>query len=901
MNQCLQKLSLLSIALALSCASPARATPANKAAFTRHFDRFLAKNLQSCTTCHLPSDKKDPETLEDFPHNPFGTALKKAGSQLRSEGKKREMAARMELIGSQDSDGDGVDNLSELLLGHNPGDAKDRPSAQELEQLPAKREAYAIFLKSYRWEPYEPVKRPVVPAIAGGWGRNAIDAFVAEQQQSRGLSAGPEAGKDVLLRRVYLDLIGLNPTPAEIAAFEAEGSADAYEKVVDRLLADPRYGQRWARHWMDIWRYSDWAGWSDGGQIRDSQPHIWRWRDWIVEALNSDKGYDRMIVEMLAADEVAPEDDGALRATGFLVRNYKMLSREQWLEDTVNHTSRAFLGLTMHCAKCHDHKFDPVTQEEYYQLRAVFEPHDVRIDPVAGQGDKKLDGLCRAYDKELKAQTSFYIRGDERTPDKSRGSMAPGVPAALGGSLEIKPIALPFRAAHPDRTEVMRKALLAASAKTLEEAVKKFTPIKDNAKLPARQRTDADVALGLAQATHHALAAVLGAEEIEDAGKKGPAEWKGAAIAALQAQRTLAVATATQALIAAQNAAGDARQKLDAMAQATTKPTAPSKMALDQLAKDMKAAQDKIEPAQKALAKTVVALNDPPQTTFKARSTDDFPAASTGRRLAFARWLANAKNPLTARVAVNHLWARHFTQGLVPSVDDFGRNGRPATHPALVDWLASELMANGWQMKPIHRLIVTSATYRQSSVSALSAQHSAGSIDPDDTYLWHFPSKRMEAELVRDNVLYSAGQLNPAMGGADIDNAQGLTSTRRSLYLRIAPEKEVEFLKIFDGPNPNECYLRRPSVMPQQALALANSQLVTVQAHLLAKNISEQAAGDADAFIHAAFLRILARHATADELEACHVFLADAKTKGDRARENLVMILFNHNDFVTVR
>jgi hypothetical protein len=885
---------------ALACTSPARATPANKAAFNRYFDRFLAKNLQTCTTCHLPSDKKDPDTLEDFPHNPFGAAVKKAGSELRAQGKKREMAARLEMIASLDSDGDGVDNLSEILLGHNPGDAKDKPSAEELAQLPEKRQAFALFLKSYRWEPFEPVKRPAVPAIAKEWARNPIDAFVAEQQQAVGVSHAPEAPKDVLLRRVYLDLIGLNPTPDEIAAFEADTSSDAYEKVVDRLLEDPRYGQRWARHWMDIWRYSDWAGW--GEQVRDSQPHIWRWRDWIVESLNSDKGYDQMLTEMLAADELSPDDDNALRATGFLARDFKMLSREQWLEDTVNHTSRAFLGLTMHCAKCHDHKFDPITQEEYYQLRAVFEPYDVRIDPVPGQADKKVDGLCRIYDKELKAQTMFYIRGDERLPDKSRGAMKPGVPAALGGELEIKPISLPFRAAHPDRTPRIRKALLEASSKTLEEAKKKYNPIKDNGKLSARQRTDAEASLALAQATHNALAAVLVAEEFEDAGKKGSPDWKTAAITALQAQRTLAVAQASQALIAAQDAVADAQQKLEAAAKPTTRPTSqPAKPVLDQLTKDLKSAQDKIEPAQKALAKAVAELNNPPLTSFKARSTDDYTDQSTGRRLAFARWLTSTQNPLTARVAVNHLWARHFAQGLVPSVDDFGRNGRPATHPALIDWLASELMANHWQMKPIHRLIVTSATYRQSSVSSMDSEHPAQTVDPDNSFLWHFPSKRLEAEIIRDNVLYSAGQLDLAMGGPEIDNAQGLVSKRRSLYLRSAPEKEVEFLKLFDGPNPNECYLRRPSVMPQQALALANSQLVTAQSAILSKTLTERAKGDADLFIRGAFLRILARHATAEELAACRTFLADPKTKPDRARENLVTILFNHNDFVTIR
>jgi hypothetical protein len=880
---------LLPVLAAVLAAPYAVGTPANKAAFVRHFDRFLSKNLQTCQTCHLPSDKKEPESLEEFPHNPFGAALRKAGGELRAQGKKREMAARLELIAGQDSDGDGVDNLSELLLGHNPGDAKDRPTAQELKTLPEKREAYAAFLKSYRWTPYETLKRPDVPKIATTWTRNPIDAFVTEQQAAHGVNASTEAPKAVLLRRVYLDLIGLNPTPDEIEAFENDQSQNAYEKVVDRLLADPRYGQRWARHWMDVWRYSDWAGWTDGNQIRDSQPHIWRWRDWIVESLNADKGYDRMAMEMLAADEICPEDESALRATGFLVRNYKMLSREQWLEDTINHTSRALLGLTMHCAKCHDHKFDPVTQEEYYRMRAIFEPHDARIDLVPGTADKKKDGLARAYDKDVKVQTLFYIRGDERTPDTRRGAMTPGVPAVLGELGELKPIDLPARAAHPDRRAFVRADLLAESQKSLEEASKKYAPIRDNEKLSPRQRSEAEAALALAEAKASALPSLLKAEELEDAGKKDSAEWKTAARDAVIRQRHAAVAQASFDLIAAQNAAADARTRLDA----ASKPN--DKAAADKAAKDLKAAEDKIEPATKALAHASAELNREIGTSYKARSTDDYPAVSSGRRLAFARWLTDPKNPLTARVAVNHLWARHFGTGLVPSVDDFGRNGRAATHPALLDWLAAELMSNGWHMKPIHRLIVTSATYRRSS---LAEPHNL-EADPDDTWLWRFPYRRMEAELVRDNVLWSAGILDLSMGGPEVDHNQGLVSRRRSLYLRCAPEKEVEFLKIFDGPNATECYLRRPSVIPQQALALANSQLVVEQSRELAKKLAAHT--EPDAFIHVAFLRILAREATADELAACRQFLADAKTTSERAREDLIVVLFNHNDFVTIR
>src|SRR5207244_3662577 len=263
--------------------------------------------------------------------------------------------------------------------------------------------------------------------------------------------------------------IGLSPTPEEQRAFAADTSRDAYEKVVDRLLDDPRYGERWGRHWMDIWRYSDWAGWSGGNQIRDSQPHIWRWRDWIVESLNQDKPYDRMILEMLAADELTPEDDSALRATGYLVRNFKLLSRERWLEETVEHTAQAFLGVTLGCARCHSHISDPITQKEYYQVRAIFEPHNVRLDRLPGQLDTNIDGLARVYDANLQAKTVLYFRGDERTPDTN--PLPPGVPEVLGGRFETPNlVSLPLSAYCPDKRDFVVADLMLAGEQKIRNS-----------------------------------------------------------------------------------------------------------------------------------------------------------------------------------------------------------------------------------------------------------------------------------------------------------------------------------------------------------------------------------------------------------------------------------------------
>ncbi|MCS6777614.1 MAG: DUF1553 domain-containing protein [Chloroherpetonaceae bacterium] len=884
----------------------AHATPANRVALVRYYDRFLARRLDNCQTCHRPSRHPDARmaTLSDFPHNPFGDRLRRVAGELSRQNKKTDLVTRLQFIAKEDADGDGVDNHTELLLGYSPGDPKNRPSPGELASARSRQAEFTRFLASYRWQPFDPVVRPPVPDPAPSSEKfeNPIDRFLAVERQKRGLRARPEAPRHILLRRLYVDLIGLTPTPEELRAFENDPSPNAYEKVVDRLLADPRYGERWARHWMDIWRYSDWAGWSDGGQIRDSKPHIWRWRDWIIESLNRDKGYDRMVQEMLAADEIAPEDPDALRATGFLVRNFKLLSREKWLEDTVGHTARAFLGITLHCAKCHDHMYDPISQNDYYRVRAIFEPHNVRTDRVPGQLDTTKDGLVRAYDADLQAVTYFFPRGDDRNPDKNR-PMTPGVPPVLGGTLQITPVRLPYRAAHPDRRPFVVADTLAASEKAIEAARSAL------AALPAgADRAGAELDLAIAETKHAALQAVLAVEREEDAGRKGSEAWQQAARNASALQRQQAVLEARKTLLQARQALTEA--------QAKTQATAGSgdANAAQQARQAEEAARNKVLEAEKALAAAQEAASKPPSTEFKPRPTEDYPESSTGRRLAFARWLTDSKNPLTARVAVNHIWARHFGQGLVPTLDDFGRGGRPPTHPQLLDWLAAEFMARRWSMKALHRLIVTSRAYRMASTpDPICLQR-----DPDNLYLWRMNPRRMEAEAVRDNLLYVSGSLDPTMGGPEIDHNLGLTSRRRSVYLRIAAEKETEFLKIFDGPSVTECYERRPSVMPQQALALANSELAVREARTLAARLTQSVGSDNGAFVKAAFLQVLSRRPTAEEARLCLDFLArrarsrtqtvaaegtgtSTRDAHQRARENLVLVLFNHNDFVTVR
>ncbi len=883
--------AFLALALCLLAPLPLHARPAHKRALADYLGPRLAKKLDACTTCHLPPTPGRPESEDAKPHNAFGARLKAVRKELRKAGKDTDIISRLEAIAQEDSDGDGVPNLIELLAGTNPGESADRPDQAALARAKASLAAFLKSRTSYPWRPFEVVRRPPVPRVKNaGWVRNPIDAFLAEQHEARGLRPRPEAPRHVLLRRVYIDLTGLPPTRAELRAFLADTSADAYEKVVDRLLASPQYGERWGRHWMDVWRYSDWAGY--GPQVRDSQPHIWHWRDWIIESLNKDKGYDRMVLEMLAGDELAPEDPDALRATGYLVRNFKLLSREKWLQDTVEHTYMAFQGVTIGCARCHDHMFDPILQTDYYQARAIFEPHKVRTDRLPGQPDTKKDGLPRVYDADPGAATYFFIRGDDRTPDKNR-KMAPGVPEALGGTFHVEPVRLPPQAHRPDRRDFViredREVAAAAVAKAraaaesarreLVKALAGFGPLEKALGKWALAALDEQTAA----AKRRALQAVLRAEELEDAGRRDSDAWKAAAMAAVRAQRGATLLEAKRKHLAARQA----REALGRKAQAAR----------------LKAAEKALAAAAKALSKAEADAKAPATTVYTPRGGKSYPAASTGRRLALARWLASRDNPLTARVAVNHIWLRHFGQALVPSVFDFGRNGQPPTHPALLDWLAAEFMERGWRMKALHKRIVTSAAYRMDSTPEAANL----AADRDNRYLWRMAPRRVEAEVVRDSIFHVAGKLDLTMGGPDLNHLEGLTAPRRSLYFRHAAEKEMEFLQLFDAASVSECYERKPSIVPQQALALANSELARRHARLLARDLAARAGLDPASFVTAAFEQVLSRAPTSAELSECVTFLRERAARPRtadpalRARESLVHVLLNHHEFVTIR
>jgi mono/diheme cytochrome c family protein len=947
--------------------------------------------------------------------------------------------------------------------------------------------------------------RPAVPAVKDGTRvRNAVDAFIAAEREKHGLTPQPPADRRLLLRRVYLDLVGLPPTREETAAFLDDPSPGAYEKVVDRLLESPAYGERWGRHWMDVWRYSDW--WGLGAEVRNSQKHIWHWRDWIIESLNADRGYDQMLREMLAADELYPNDLDRLRATGFLARSYFKFNRNTWMEDVLEHTGKGFLGLTVNCARCHDHKFDPISQRDYYRLRAFFEPYQVRTDEVPGEVDFEKDGIPRAFDCNLDAPTYRFERGDERRPLKDV-SLTPGLPALLAlGDFKIEPVALPAEARAPglrpfvleDQLRAEERQVTAAGA-ALGQARKQLAHLEEKAratvvvarkpadvkplvhdaftaarpetwematgqwqylsgKLVQQQDGDTRAALRLRAAPPADfeararftvtggrqwrsvgvsfdvegdnevlvyLSAFAGGPKLQVTYKQGggyvyPAEAaqarpvkvnepqeltvrvrgslvnvlvngeqalayrlpvprrpghldlitfdaraefsafdlaplpadldlvekanvpakslsvENARLAVTLAEKTLAAAEAQPAALRARDAAARAQQpapdakELAARAARSEHEAAAARAEEDvaraELAAGMKEADadKKLAAARDALAKARKALEAPGEAYTPLRGslktlesnleTEEsrnrpFPATSTGRRSALARWLTDPRHPLTARVAVNHIWARHFGKPLVPTVFDFGRKGTSPTHPALLDYLAVDLMEHGWSMKHLHRLLVTSDTYRLSSSSAGAASADTAT-DPENRYYWRMNPMRMEAEVVRDSLLRLAGDLDPRLGGPPVPVADD-SSRRRSLYFVHSHNDENRFLSTFDEASVLECYRRSESIVPQQALALSNSKLTLAAAARINARLHEQLGDVTDArFARSAFETVLAGTPTAAEQAECERALAawadllrrrQVPDPVRRARGDLIQALLNHNDFITIR
>ena len=665
--------------------------------------------------------------------------------------------------------------------------------------------------KSGHWS-FQPIRRPEVPSVRGrDWPRNAIDGFVLARLESEGLAPSPEADRRTLMRRVTLDLTGLPPQPKEIEEFLAGNRPDAYERLVDRLLASPHYGEKFARQWLDLARYAD----SDGYEKDLVRLWAWRWRQWVIEALNRDMPYDEFSIEQVAGDLLPRPAVDQRIATGFhrntLTNREAGVDRaEARFEQIINRTNTAgtvWLGLTVGCAQCHNHKFDPITQKDYYSLFAFFnsaEEEDVDA-PLPGETGPHLRALPE-YARQRKALLDEYHVPELQTEWEKNIRAA---------------IAEPGKNLEWDFNVTSMKAMLDGAVRILNTDPARRTGRQ------AKRLTDYFVANpGIEIGKNKELSAKL----------------------------------------------KELREKLNKL-EAALPPFSQAPVIVE----DPQAPQTHI--AIKGDYRAPGVAVDPDTPGF-------LPPLPPGKhdRLALARWLVARDNPLTARVAVNRIWQEFFGRGLVRTSEDFGTQGEKPSHPELLDWLASEFMDRGWSTKQMARLIVTSATYRQSS----NARPELNDRDPDNALLARQSRVRLSAELIRDSALAASGLLDLTVGGRSVRPPQpagvaelgyansvkwkestGADRYRRGLYIHYQRTAPYPQLVNFDAPDSNvACTRRRVSDTPLQALNLLNDPVFFEAAQALAVRVIQEApAADFPARLEYAYQLTLGRKPAARERE----------------------------------
>ena len=649
---------------------------------------------------------------------------------------------------------------------------------------PAASEAAWDYAEEDLWA-FRPLQKTAPPEIADTEMkiRTPVDRFILEKLAEKNLPPGPRADKLTLLRRVTFDLTGLPPTPQEVREFLDDTDAGAYKKVVERLLASPRYGERWGRHWLDVTRYADTSGYSNDFE----RPTAWRYRDYVIRSFNADKPYDRFILEQIAGDEIFPDDPEAILATGFLRTGpwehtgmaVAAVTRQLFLDDVTHHVGQTFLGLTLGCARCHDHKFDPIPTKDYYRMQAVFastafarRPLDFQpYEPTAGfaAGKKYYSDTIADLDRRMDL---LHERGRVRLA-AAKGEEAAA--KAASGALQ--------RYLDKEEGETLK---LLRKQKTLHQgSAQRFNPIATA------------VSSGLVKAWNDIPS---GANSYMQKGDYANAQ--------------------THVLVGG----------------------------------DLQAPSDPVSPgALEAVAR------------YSALPAADIPQTVSGRRRALAEWVADPRNPLTARVMVNRIWQYHFGRGIAANPNNFGKMGKKPTHPQLLDWLAAFFVEQGWSVKAVHRVILLSEAYRRSAEHPTPA--ALQQTDPENLYLARFSPRRLEAEEIRDSMLAVAGELSDSTGGPGTypqinsdaarqpRHAQGSLRpayqpapkrrdrNRRSIYSFQQRSLLDPMIEAFNGANPDlTCERRESSTVPTQAFALLNGE----QSHDMALIMAQRVEAEAD-------------------------------------------------------
>ncbi|MBV6431467.1 MAG: hypothetical protein IANPNBLG_01599 [Bryobacteraceae bacterium] len=664
------------------------------------------------------------------------------------------------------------------------------------------------------WWSFRAPTRPPVPLVTDAqWANNPIDAFIKAALDARRLTPAPRAGARTLVRRAYLDLIGLPPSPAEVRAFLDDKRPDAWARLIDKLLASPHYGERWGRHWLDVARYAD----SNGYEHDFDRPNAWRYRDYVIRAFNRDTPYNRFLEEQIAGDEVDDVTNDTLIATGFL-RNYAKVGfrekdnpqfRYDYLDDMIATLGRGVMGLTVHCARCHNHKFDPILQRDYYRLQASLFSY-VEVDyPLVSKAraeeyqrrNAAIDARLAPLKRRIAAIENPYklllVRQKyEKFPANVREAIAtPEERRTPGQSLLANQV---IRTTTVSSAEV--EPLLKPGERALRDGI-----LAEMRNIERERPAPIPMAMGIADGDYRFAPDGPGDE---------PAPGKGM-----------------------RREAAEGSYRPD-----PGKPYVPPPSYF-LYGGDMYSHGSTMRPG----FVTVLVKGEPPvESPPPGRHT-------SGRRRALAEWLTSADHPLVARVIVNRIWHHHFGRGIVPSLDNFGHTGDMPSHPDLLDWLAVEFRERGWSIKNLHRLIMNSRTYQMAS-SFGDARDEAG--DADNTWLWRFREQRLEAEIVRDAILTVAGTLNARMEGPAVFPAlpreslesmkngiwrrqkDGPETWRRGVYVYRKRGLPFPFFEIFDLPDQTiTCGRRNVSTVATQALALLNNEFVLEQSRLFADRV----------------------------------------------------------------
>jgi hypothetical protein len=775
--------------------------------------------------------------------------------------------------------------------------------------------------ESEHWA-FRPVVKPVPPEVKGvASASGPVDRFLLAKLEQQGFGYSPQADRRTLIRRVYFDLVGIPPTAAEVAAFEADPSPDAWEKVVDRLLSSPLYGQRWGRHWLDVARYADTKGYVFTEDPR--YPYAYTYRDYVIDAFNADKPYDRFVVEQLAADKLGlPGDAPELAAIGFLTVGRRNLNnRQDILDDRIDVTCRGLMGLTVGCARCHDHKFDPIPTADYYSLYGVFDSCDdvpdgempqigeaakteeyarfqKELERRQGEVEKYVTEQRDAIVAEVRRKSGEYllavVKGPESSPMLRRRGL--GVWQELVKRVGADdPVWGPWK-----RLSGLAGDGFADKAKAAVEAMRQETPFRDGLGRFVLDRV-ASQPLGSVDDLARAYGALL--TQTVDRPADLPPE-QAAQLDALSAKLgesgppfALTNDAAKQFFDRAQrNELSNRQRKVDEFRASS--PAAPPRAMV---------VRDKPAPTEPVVfvRGNPGRRGDPVPRRFleviAGKERQPFAKDASGR-LDLAKAIADPTNPLTARVIVNRVWQHHFGEGLVRTPSDFGTRAEPPTHPALLDWLAADFVEGGWSVKRLHRAILLSAAYQQSSLDRSTDEPRLAEVDPTNRLLWRMNPRRLEFESMRDATLAVAGRLDPVLGGRPVD-LFGADSPRRTVYGFVNRNDLPGVWRSFDFPSPDVSIAERPeTTVPQQTLFGMNSPFVVGQAKALAARPEVARAATPKEKVAALYRTALQRDPTDAELRDATAFLSGEPMSGSHLSrtEQFAQVLLLTNEFLFI-